>query len=681
MKEINFESLQKKFYEDTNKLLNELEQNLLELENKPTDKGLLESVFRAMHTLKGVGSMYSYHHISDYTHLLENIYDAICNDFVELTTDIFDITFRSVDHIRNLLNDINLEDNQNAQNQSDLIATINHLIVKHNILNKAKQKKTIQPKNSVPVEKKLSTWLILFRCSESLIFRCINVIDIIKELRKLGNLLISKSLVNTEEEADEQVEFWEIYLQSDGDRNAIEDIFLWLLDDCKIYKLSDNNLLTTDFSFLSSHETSSEQQIISHNINELSNTSPENGKVEIEKPKIDEHNTETKTAIQHENIVTSRLSVDSEKLDTLMYIMSEMITLKSELKSVIKKHDEEATLAKVDKFEKLAKQLRNVTFAIRLVEMSELTLKFKRLVRDLCQSLGKKVEFVTHGETVELDKNIINSLSDPLMHLIRNSIDHGIEMPDERVARGKNPVGTVKLSAYQSGSSIFIRISDDGKGINKDKIRCKAVEMGLIASDAMLSEKQIFEIIFQPGFSTAEHLTQVSGRGVGMDVVKRKISDLRGEIEIESQDNIGSTFTIKLQQTLAIMDTLLIKTGKSFFTIPLTEIEVCEQEKHNVIEQYFNSQLPYKDQLIPFVYLRQLFKIEGGVPETEKIIIIEKQGKRYAIIADSIIGEYQAVLKPVGDTFKSQECISGASVMGDGGIAVMLDTNKLIINM
>jgi two-component system chemotaxis sensor kinase CheA len=291
------------------------------------------------------------------------------------------------------------------------------------------------------------------------------------------------------------------------------------------------------------------------------------------------------------------------------------------------------------------------------------------------------VEFITQGAETELDKNIIDQLTDPLMHLIRNCIDHGIESPEERLAKGKSETGTIKLTASNNGNHIFITVEDDGEGINTNIIRKKALEKGLISASDVLSEKETIDMIFRPGFSTAQNLTEVSGRGVGMDVVKRRINELRGEIIVDSSFGQGTRFTLKLQQSLSIVDSLLFRVGDSCFTIPVCDIEICDQVKASVIEEnQHTSTLPYRDEMIYFSDLRQLLNIGGAYETSARMIIVRNGGSRIALIADQIIGEHQAVLKPLGKSFNNQQFLTSASQLGDGNIAFMLDVNAVIKN-
>ncbi len=675
MKEIDISRFTEKFIEDSFDLLNELENNLLELEKNSKNKQLIESVFRTIHTIKGAGGMFGFDLISSYTHSLENIFDSIRSGNLDLSTDIFDITLKSVDHLRNLLKDSKLENTENQINHKLLSSTLEQIAAKYvqGIKTVSIEKQT----SSKPEIEGINSWLILIQADESFIFRGIKLLYIFQDLTELGELHYSKHHFSILPESISVNEFWEIILVSDCKREDIEEILLFILSECKIDKLAEGNIFEENYLEKIADYKDNTPSIIEYAeaINKGQKLNSENGK-SADLSKIIEP-----AKVSQETFASEHISVSVEKLDQLMYLVSEMVILKSELQNASERKDLELLQTKIDKVEKLTKQLRNVTLSIRLVQIRELTTKFKRLIRDLSQSLGKKIELVTQGEDVELDKNMIDLLSDPLMHLIRNCIDHGIEMPQKRIEKGKSEGGTVKISAFQSGNFVFIQISDDGAGINKSVIQEKAIEMKLVHPDAELTDKEVYDLIFLPGFSTAEHLTQVSGRGVGMDVVKRRITDLRGEIEIETELELGTSFTIKLQQTLTIMDSLLIRTGDSFFTIPLEEVEVCSQELQSEIAAKSNYQIPINDELIPFVHLRDVFKIKGEIPEKEKIIVIQKQTQRFAIITDSIIGSYQAVLKPVGDVFRKQKFIVGASVMGDGNLAIMLDTTKLLLKI
>jgi len=676
MENFDLKIFKEKFIEDAHNLINELESDILELEKSPQNKELIDKIFRAMHTLKGVGSMYGFDEISRFTHLLENVYDAIRDERFGMTDTIFSITFSSVDHLRNLLANENISDKKLKTNHEHLIHQIEKLMKENSILIKKRTllKEMAETPSFIDISKGL--WYISLDFDDSLISRGIKLLKIFQELASVGEFYIDQNEIENKES---HIQTIIIYLITDKSRADIEDVFLFLLDDTRIVQLSSNNILDDDFFSQNDKPNSTEQSILNV-IHQLASGL----EYELPQDKSESLKSETKEQnliddfIQVKQNISQRIPVSSEKLDQLMYLVTELVTLKTQMKLSCELNDLNALKLQVENIEKLSNGFRKNALSIRLVQIKELTLKFKRLVHDLCSQLQKHVDFVIDGDEIELDKSIVNLLADPLMHLIRNCIDHGIELPAERTKKNKPAKGIVKMTSYQTGNFIFIQISDDGNGIDIEKVKNKAIEKGIISTHDNLANHQIFDLIFLPGFSTAEHLTSVSGRGVGMDVVKKRIQEIRGEIQVDSETGLGTSFTIKLQQTLSIMDTLLVKTGKSYFMIPIDEVKNCEQEFHETIANKFNTQIAVGDKLLPFIYMRTVVRIKGESPLNEKIIVIQKQDKRYAIIVDDIIGEYQAVLKPLGYMFEDQHYYTGASILGDGSIAFMLDTGRLL---
>jgi len=315
---------------------------------------------------------------------------------------------------------------------------------------------------------------------------------------------------------------------------------------------------------------------------------------------------------------------------------------------------------------------------MRLIPLENMVTRFQRLVRELSIELNKEIIFQTEGTDTELDKNMIEGLIDPIMHIIRNSIDHGIEDRETRKKAGKPEKGKILLKAFYSGSEVIIQIYDDGKGIDTKKILEKAIKSGAIQDATGMSEKEILELVFLSGFTTAENITKVSGRGVGMDVVKRKIADLRGEVSINTEVNKGTTITIKLPLTLSIIDGLLVSIGSSSYIIPLSAINRCLEFKHNDLVNAANNLIYINDGHIPFTNLRKEFGIKGSPPEVEQVIVIEYEDTLFGLVVDHIVGEYQAVLKTLGIMYKNQDIISGATILGDGTVALLIDPNKII---
>lgn len=376
---------------------------------------------------------------------------------------------------------------------------------------------------------------------------------------------------------------------------------------------------------------------------------------------------------------THRISVESGKLDHLMYLVSEFITISSQLSISKASREFLALRPQFEKLDKLAHQFRTNVMEVRLVPIREMIPKFNRLVRDISHDLGKEVDFVTVGMDTELDKSSVDMIAEPLVHLLRNALDHGVERPEERLEAGKNRQGTVKLKASSAGNNIFIEVSDDGKGLNRQAILQRAIDKGQVQQPDKLTEKDIFNLICLPGFTMTDEVTTLSGRGVGMDVVKQKIAEMRGELEISSRPQKGTAFTIKLQQSIAILDTLLLRSESLNCLIPIADIEGCSQRMSDeVTSRYKQGTIDYEDNLIPFVSLRQLFHLNGEQPTMSKMIIMKKNESRFAIFTDHIIGQHQAVLKPMGELIKTHREISAASILGNGQVAYLLDMNALV---
>jgi len=352
--------------------------------------------------------------------------------------------------------------------------------------------------------------------------------------------------------------------------------------------------------------------------------------------------------------------------------------MQAQLNVVAERQGIVALSAIAEQMEKTTRTLRENAFSLSLIPLGGELVRFQRLVRDLSNNLHKQLEFVVEGGEIELDKNIIEHLTDPLMHMIRNSGDHGIELPEERIAKGKDPKGIIKLKAFYSGSSVIIQLSDDGKGMDPDKIFKKAVEKGLVSANAKLSKKDTLNLIFASGFSTAEKVSDVSGRGVGMDVVKSKIAEIRGEVTIDSEVDKGTTFTLDLPLTLSIIDGLLTKVNGEQFIFPLSNIEKILSPKEVEFKNSVGNVFIYDNEQIAYIELNSLFYSMDTLMDTAKIIMVRSGEKHFGIVVDQIVGEFQIVVKPLGKFLRKVDMISGASVMGDGSLSLVIDTTRLI---
>jgi len=667
------DSFRKKFIEEAAELIDKLEVSLLELEKSPNDEALIQQVFRVMHTLKGNSAMFGFDLIDSFTHNLETIYDMIRNGQLEVSKDILNITFSSVDHLKAMLDEQNYEDPDFKTVHNGLMGKINRIINPSNAETETETTKTSKEKSE-----SLSTYYILFEPNENIFKNGTNPLYLLDELCSLGehkvfahfNRLpgikeITPNLCYT---------YWEVLLTTDQDVNAIHDVFIFVESDSKleIQKLAEENLLA--------------DKLFVEEVSQLAEVQKDVGLVTIQRlatkaaARINKEKAKqfTKERIATKDKTAASIRVSSDKLDHLMNLVSELVTTQARLSLFAEQTNVPGLAPIVENVHKLTRQLRDIAFSIVLIPIENLFGRFQRLVRDLSAELHKEVDFIVEGADTELDKTIIENLSDPLMHIIRNSMDHGIEDARVRIANGKPAKGKIHLKAFYSGASVIIQVSDDGAGIDHEIIHAKAISKGLVPSDKKMSKKEILDLIFLPGFSTAKKVTDVSGRGVGMDVVKKKISDIRGEVEVESEVGKGTTITIKLPLTLSIIDGLLVSIDSSPFVIPLSSIDKIYAVDKESIYSSFNNLVTLDGTQIPFFSLRKEFNLQPSSEELEQVVVVNFEDNRVGLVVDYVIGEYQAVLKPLGKHYKSHDIFSGATILGDGTVALVMDTNKII---
>nr|MDQ3393433.1 chemotaxis protein CheA [Bacteroidota bacterium] len=538
-----------KFIEEATDLLAELEKSLLEIEARPDDPKLIENCFRVMHTLKGSSAMFGYEQLGGLTHDLETIYVLIREGKATITKEILDVTLNSVDHFKDILSSDTMDENGKVHDA--LAKQINSIVSKISGTETAHISKSLI--SGAEVSNKIFTYYILFRPKATFLRNGSNPLYLIEDLHSLGECKITAHIKDIPEISDIQPEncyvYWDIYLVTKEPIQTIKDIFMFVEDDCalEVHQVAEGNLLTHS-KFLNKIDGIDGNISVSELKEFIQNL--------LQIIKKQEGN-EDKVSAKESNAASLRVS--TEKLDNLMNMVSELVTTQARLSLFAEKNANPELINIVENVEKIVRQLRDNAFSICLIPIENLLMRFKRLVRDLSAELKKDINFITEGDDTELDKNIIEHLGDPILHIIRNSLDHGIETPEERIAKGKPAQGTIFLKTFYSGNNVHILIKDDGAGIDPEKVKNKAIQKGLINVDTELSKKEIFDLIFLPGFSTTEKVTEVSGRGVGMDVVRRKINELRGLIEMDSSPNVGTSITIKLPLTFSIIDGLLVR--------------------------------------------------------------------------------------------------------------------------
>ncbi len=668
------DSFKKKFIEEASELIDKLEVTLLELEKNPDDPTQIQQVFRVMHTLKGNSSMFGFDLIDKFTHNLEAVYDLIRNNQLKLTHQVLNVTLSSVDHLKAMLDEGNYDDPDFLTTHNGLIAKINQLINPNNEDDNKQQPDALEHKSDSIVH----TYYVMFEPQSNIFRNGTNPFYLLDELSMLGQTKVfahfNRVPLFDKINPEQCYVYWEVIVASEQGVGAINDVFIFVETDSKleIQKIADINLLS-DPKFV-------------EEVTQLANVQKDIGYVTIQRvanQAIARHNKQKSEVVKRERIgfkdkSAASIRVSSDKLDGLMNLVSELVTTQARLSLFAEENSVPGLGPIVENVQKLSRQLRDIAFSIVLIPIENLFGRFQRLVRDLSMELKKEVEFITEGADTELDKTIIENLSDPLMHIIRNSLDHGIEEASVRLSQGKSTKGKIVLKAYYSGANVIIQITDDGAGIDPEIIREKAILKGIIPPERKLSKKEILDLIFLPGFSTAKKVTDVSGRGVGMDVVKKKISEIRGEVEVDSEVGLGTTITIKLPLTLSIIDGLLVSINKAAYVIPLAAIDKIYAIEKDKIYSSFNNLVTLDGKQIPFFSLRKEFHLDASDEELEQVVVVNFEDNSVGMVVDFVIGEYQAVLKPLGKHYKTHDIFSGATILGDGTVALVMDTNKII---
>jgi two-component system chemotaxis sensor kinase CheA len=688
------------YREEAAELLAELETSLLDLEETPDDGDLINRVFRAMHTIKGSGAMFGFDEIAAFTHEVETVFDMARNGKMTVTKRLLDLTLKSRDHISYLLN-IPVGEDVDRSAGNEIIAGLRQLVPKLDTPQKGSNEVSAihLPEVSEDELANESTWRIRFRPAHNILMCGTNPISLINELRDLGTAHVVAQfdeIPPLDEIVGENCYiYWDIILTTTRGEDAIKDVFIFVEDDCDIKielidssglidkeqgykKLGDILVERGDLSPVEMQKVLMLQKRFGELLVEQGIVSSE--KVQsalVEQQHVKSVRKERSEAPPQE--VAASIRVPAERLDQLINLVGEMVTVQAHLSQVSLAAGDATFIAISEEVERLTNELRDTALNIRMLPIGSTFSKFKRLVRDLSSELGKEIEMETFGADTELDKTVIEKLNDPLVHIIRNCIDHGIEMPDVRRAAGKTSHGTVYLGAEHSGDSVLVTIRDDGGGLDRDTIHAKAIERGLLSANADVSDREIYAQIFAPGFSTAAKVTSVSGRGVGMDVVKRGIDGLRGSIGVESVRGTGTTITLKIPLTLAIIDSLLVEIGKDHFVLPLAAIEECiELTREDIKNSHGRNLANVRGVIIPYIPLRQHFRVTDQRPDIEQIVIADIHGTKVGFVVDHVVGEHQTVIKSLGKMYRDVKGVSGATILGDGTVALILDMAVLL---
>ncbi|MDN2581691.1 chemotaxis protein CheA [Aquibium sp. ELW1220] len=653
------------FRQEARELLDALEQSLLDLEQTPDSHDLVDASFRALHTLKGSGSMFGFDEVADFVHEFETAFDKVRKGRSAISTGLVTVALAARDHIQKLIE----QPGQHAPAGRPILEALRKIVDTDG---------APAPEPAVAAVADASatagkTWRIVFRLPDDALAFGTNPLLLLDELRELGPCRVTAltDRIPMLETMEPTLAYlgWEVILETDGGLEKIEDVFMFIRDGMELSIEPGAGTVAGGADVARTPDAVSEPVATTK---ESSSAAPavRGAKVKAK---------DATAAASSADRGGSSMRVAAERLDELMDRVGELVIAQSRLTQIASASNDLNLKNVAEELERLASGLRDTTMGIRMVPIGSLFGRFRRLVHDLSHDLGKEIEFVTTGEETELDKTMIERLADPLVHLIRNSIDHGIESPDKRLAAGKGERGRVKLSATHSGAEVAISISDDGKGLDAQRIRAKAEEAGLIAPDAKIADAELYQMIFHPGFSTAGEITSVSGRGVGMDVVKRTIEGLRGSIDLSTRHGEGTTATLRLPLTLAIIEGMLVRVGNGRYSIPLSAVEECvELPPAADLGDQGRNFLNIRGSLVPFLRLRELFKTTTPPDPYQKVVIVAAGDARVGLVVDQIIGNSQTVIKSLSKLHADVETFSGATILGDGTVALILDVMNLV---
>ncbi len=667
----------------------------------------INAIFRAAHTIKGSAGLFGLDQIVEFTHVVESVLDHVRDGKVEIDDALVTLLLSCGDHIGML---IDITDSTRADPDATVAQEGQPLLARLSVYLELASPPPLTA--ALVVETKPSdfarmghhginadNWHISLRFGRDVLRNGMDPLSFIRYLNTMGQIVGIVTLhdalpLGADMDPESCYLGFEISFKSEATKGAIEGAFEFVLDDCLLHIVPPNSLASEYIAMiqalpegparlgeilvrcgtLTPHELASALalQARSDQTAPIGEILVEQGRVQ---PAVVEAAlTKQKQSKDSKAQESQSIRVDADKLDHLINLVGELIiaaagaNLVARSTRILELQESHSTLAN------LVEEVRDSALQLRMVKVGGTFSRFQRVVHDVSREIGKDIGLIVNGEDTELDKTVVEKIADPLMHLVRNAIDHGIESADVRLARGKPAKGTVKLNAYHDSGSIVIEVGDDGGGLNRERILAKALERGLIESGKALSDSEIYGLIFEPGFSTAEQVTNLSGRGVGMDVVKRNITALRGSVSINSAEGVGTTVSVRLPLTLAIINGFQVGVGQSVFVVPLDMIEECVAFSAEEGHDYTNL----RGQVLPFIRLRELFDVEGHKGSRENIVVVKHAGQKFGLVVDTLLGEAQTVIKPLSKMFAQVQGISGSSILGSGDVALILDVPALM---
>ncbi|MEA5123652.1 chemotaxis protein CheA [Xanthomonas floridensis] len=655
---MDMNQLMQTFLAESRDLLEDMERHLLQAERGESSPDAVNAIFRAAHTIKGSGGLFDLPQLVGFTHVVESVLDLVRDEALTLSSELIALLLVCCDHIHAL---VETAADPSHADAAALAAEAEPLLAQLQtyLQGSACGVTATTVQHSTP-EKQSGYWRIgLTLFADALRFGN-SPLKLIRNLRSLGSvesISTDYSQLPTFEELDPEANYlgFQILLRSDADRAAIDDVFEFVRDDCAL-EITAVPAPTDAAAVLASAPVAA---------------APASAPTAVPAA------TPPRAAADggaRGGADARSIRVDADKLDRMIDLVGELIIAVASTNANAQRSGDAQLLESASILAGLVEEVRESALQLRMVKIGGTFSRFQRVVHDVARELGKDIALVVAGEDTELDKSVVEKIGDPLTHLVRNAMDHGIEPVEVRVARGKPARGTVGLNAYHDSGSIVIQITDDGGGLNRDKILAKALERGLVEPGRQLSDREVFAMIFEPGFSTAEKVTNLSGRGVGMDVVKRNITALRGTVEIDSAAGLGTTISVRLPLTLAIINGFQVGVGKSVFVVPLDVVEECVE----FTPDYASDYIDLRGRVLPYVRLRELFALGGKTPARESIVVIRQGAQRFGLVVDTLLGEWQTVIKPLSKVFAQVKGISGSSILGSGDVALILDVPSLV---
>jgi two-component system chemotaxis sensor kinase CheA len=697
------------FIAECRELLEQMESGLLQLEERPDDEEAINAVFRAAHTIKGSAGVFGFDVVVRFTHTVENLLDRVRAGQVKVCAALVAELLRCRDHIEVLVERLHA---RATDFEADLLAHGEELVRRLQSFLAAAAAADLPEARTAEVEAvgggavASDAWHISVRFGRDVLRHGMDPLSFLRYLANLGEIVHVATLPDAlpplaELDPESCYLGLEIELRSAADKARIEATFDFVRDACELHILPPHSRIGAYVELIGRlpEEPMRLGEILVRSgaltPDELDQclrlqdgakvgadgtaAAPPLGAILVEQ-KVVQPELVAAAAARQQQVAEKKtaearlIRVQADKLDQLIDLVGELVIAGASANLLAQKSGQGTLVEATSVLSRLVEDIRDAALQLRMVQIGETFNRFPRVVRDVSAELGKQIELAIRGGETELDKSVVEKIGDPLMHLVRNAMDHGIEPPPQRAALGKPVAGQLELNAYHDSGSIVIEVRDDGRGLDQERIRARAVERGLIAEGQVLTEQEVIDLIFAPGFSTTDRVTNLSGRGVGMDVVRRNIEALRGSVEVESHPGAGACFRIRLPLTLAIIDGFLVGIGKACYVIPLEMVLECLELQDLAVEQHY---LNLRGEVLPFVRLREQFEVEGERPRRENVVVVKSGGQKAGIVVDALHGEFQTVIKPLGNLFRHLRGIGGSTILGSGEVALILDVQAL----